>query len=129
MDKFFNDSIFLDRNILLRAIYPPSKKPDFWVNGRLSSAAFKDKRGLSVTCTNGKNKEESIVFMKDNFQGRIFSVTLFDCKKVNAYLVFEPSYNNPYHSEIHSSKRVVELNDEQALLLARSAKLENFGTK
>ena len=41
------DETFSEQESLLRAVYPATRRPDFWNNGRLSSAALKDKRGLS----------------------------------------------------------------------------------
>ena len=101
------DATFSDKESLLRAVYPPARKPIFWQNGKLSSAAFKDKKGLS-----------------QRFVGFIVYVTVSDCKKVNAYVKYCPSSNNKYHSEIHGSEKSVELNNIQAFILARSAKIQ-----
>ena len=42
------DETFSEQESLLRAVYPATRRPDFWNNGRLSSAALKDKRGRSA---------------------------------------------------------------------------------
>ena len=52
---------------LYRAVYPPEIMPMFWKeNGEISSAVFKDKRGLSVERAGGfeivnENAEEYIM--------------------------------------------------------------------
>lgn len=117
------DKIFVERNMLLRAVWPSFWKKD----GTLSSALFKDKKGVSVTCTNLDNLQKSILFMIDNFKGKIISVTADDCENVKAFLIFKPNEHNPYHSEIHGSKDRVLLSKEQALALANRAVVQNEG--
>ncbi|MBS5401659.1 hypothetical protein [Bifidobacterium sp.] len=118
------DATFSDKESLLRAVYPPARKPIFWQNGKLSSAAFKDKKGLSVERTYDRTIEEAALSMSQRFVGFIVYVTVSDCKKVNAYVKYCPSSNNKYHSEIHGSEKSVELNNIQAFILARSAKIQ-----
>lgn len=115
------DSIFSSDELLLRAVYPENKKPRFWHNGKLSSAAFKDKRGLSVDRMGDRTLDVSIASMRRKFQGSIVSVTVATCNSVNAYLRYLPSAQNRYHSEIHGSETRIELSDYQALKLTRSA--------
>lgn len=114
---------FKECELLLRAVYPENKKPDFWKNGRLSSAALKDKRGLSVTRTYDRALVDSINWMKQNFQGSIISISVSDCCLVKASIKYRPSKSNKYHSEIHKNETEVELSDEQALVLSRKAKI------
>ena len=40
------DETFDERELLLRAVWPENRRPDFWENGRLSSAALK----ISADC-------------------------------------------------------------------------------
>lgn len=109
---------------LLRAVWPPTRRPNFWVNGRLSSAALKDKYGLSVDRTFDRTVRDAVEVMKKRLQGFIVSFTVLDCSFVNAYVKYCPSESNDYHCEIHGSKSDVMLSDEQALILARAAVLE-----
>lgn len=118
------DNHFDDDEYLLRAVYPESKRPEFWKNGRLSSAALKDKRGLSVDRTFDREKEDAVYSMRQRFCGHIVSFSVPDCISADAYLKYCPSDSNPYHSEIHGSETQVELDDIQALKLARSAVIE-----
>lgn len=108
---------------LLRAVWPENKKPDFWTNGRLSSAALKDRNGLSVSRTWDRGLNEAILTMKQSFHGRIVSISVADCNTVNACIKYKPSKNDIYHSEIWSSQDVALLDDLQAFLLARKAKI------
>ena len=111
-----------EKELLLRAIRPANKKPDFWKGNRLSSAAFKDPKGLSVSRVFDRPLSEAVGWMKSNFQGPIFSVTVLNCLNVHAHLVNKPSPFVPYHYEIHGGENTVVLSDEQALYLARAAK-------
>ena len=91
-------------------------------NGHLSSAAFKDKNGLSVDRTDTRDLLSSALEMrKRKMKSHIFSVSVESCFKVNAYLVYKPSKENINHSEIHSSKYVIKLSDYQAYQLSREA--------
>lgn len=118
------DEIFDENEALLRAVLPASRRPDFWRNGRLSSAALKDKNGLSVDRTYDRAIGDSVAVMVQRLAGFIVSVTVDNCNKVQACIRYKPSKTNPYHSEIHGSNSEVMLNDIQALTLARSAKIE-----
>lgn len=118
------DQTFEDHEKLLRAVWPPDKRPDFWRNGRLSSAALKDKRGLSVDRTGDRTLQNAVEEIKAHQHGLIVSFSAGVCKTVPVYLRYLPSRQNRYHSEIHGSESQVELSDVQALLLARQAVLE-----
>ena len=118
------DETFSEQESLLRAVYPATRRPDFWNNGRLSSAALKDKRGLSVERTYDRTVKDATLSMSQRFQGLIISITVPACNAVQAYIKYCPSQNSPYHSEIHGSQTQVELSDTQAFLLARSATIQ-----
>jgi len=115
--------IFEDRELLLRAVWPPNRKPNFWVKGRLSSAALKDPKGLSVDRTADRALDAAILSMRSRLSGYIVSIPVPACSAVNAYLRHKPSQGNPHHSEIHGSKSEVILSDEQAFKLSRAAAL------
>lgn len=117
------DEKFEDHELLLRAVLPANRRPDFWQNGRLSSAALKDKRGLSVDRTYDRPLEAAVATMASRLKGYIVSITVPSCNAVQAYIKYCPS-DNIYHSEIHGSQTEVELSDIQALLLARGANVE-----
>ena len=118
------DNNFSQNEFLLRAVYPENIKPFYWKNGHLSSAALKDKKGLSVDRTYSRDLLTSAIEMrKRNLKGYIFSFSVKSCLKVNTYLFYNPSKENIYHSEIHSSKTRVELTDHQAYILSREAKV------
>lgn len=117
------DRPFEEREKLLRAVWPVDRRPDFWINGKLSSAALKDKRGLSVDRTYDRPLESAIEFMKNRLQGCIISIPVPTCNAVQVCLKDLPSNENIYHCEIHGSKTEAVLSDRQALLLARAAKL------
>ena len=109
---------------LLRAVYPPDCRPSFWKkDGTLSSAALKDKRGLSVDRTYDRSMKDAITFIRETKQGYIISVNVEDCecKEVSALVLYKPSENNPYHSEIHGSEESIILGEIQARELARKA--------
>lgn len=118
------DETFDEKELLLRAVWPESRRPDFWVNGRLSSAALKDRRGLSVNRTANRPINEAVHEMAGKFGGLIVSFSVAACNSADAYVKYCPSTENMYHSEIHGSPTEVMLSDVQALILARSAKIE-----
>lgn len=122
--KRIMDNNFSQNEFLLRAVYPENIKPFYWKNGHLSSAALKDKKGLSVDRTYSRDLLASAIEMrKRNLKGYIFSFSVTSCLKVNTYLFYNPSKENIYHSEIHSSKTRVDLTDHQAYILSREAKV------
>lgn len=119
------DNKFKDDERLLRAVRPNDKRFKFWKdNGKLSSAAFKDKKGLSVDRTYDRSMAESIIFIKQNLSGNIVSVSVSDCNEIETCLKYLPSEYNKYHSEIHGSENEIILSDIQAFQLARKARLE-----
>jgi len=108
---------------LLRAVFPPNKRPNFWRNGKLSSAALKDKNGLSVDRTYNRTMDEAVEYIRQTKQGCIFSIGVNDCKVVEALIIYCPT-QNPFHSEIHGSAESVILSDLQAKSLAEVARME-----
>lgn len=118
------DGTFNENEQLLRAVWPANRRPDFWENGRLSSAALKDKRGLSVNRTYDLPLENAVLIMSEQFSGLIVSISVAACNAVDAYVKYCPSQTNVYHSEIHGSPTEVMLDDTQAFLLARQARIE-----
>ncbi len=116
--------VFKDDELLLRAVYPANQRPDFWkTNGKLSSAALKDRNGLSVERTYDRSLEESIGYMLGHLSGNVAIITQEVCKSVNAVVVYLPSVTNKYHCEIHGSASRKVLNENQARTIAQSARL------
>ena len=115
------DTTFEENELLLRAVLPTDM---YWVNGKLSSAAFKDRRGLSVDRTGDRSLSDAVKYIKSNFNNRrIVSVTVPLCRSIDAYLKYLPT-SNKYHSEIHGSETNVVLSNRQARQLANNAKIE-----
>lgn len=112
------DNNFDSRELLLRAVLPISL---YWKDGRLSSAAFKDKNGLSVSRTYERNLNIAVESMRSFFTGDIISVSVENCNSVNACVKYLPSQTNKYHCEIHRSDTVRLLSDFQAKHLASVA--------
>ena len=109
---------------LYRAVYPPSVAELFWKeNGQISSAAFADKRGLSVDRGYGRSDSEAVSCMLERLQGRIVSLTVGQCRDTGAEVLYLPSAANPYHSEIHGDKNTPALSKLQRRRLALCAVL------
>ena len=62
--------------------------------------------------------------MKKVFSGCIVSLSVQECREVDAVVKYLPSRDNEYHSEIHSSDTVVLLNKSQRFHLAEVANKE-----
>ena len=112
---------FEDTELLLRAVLPLGM---YWENGSLSSAAFKDKKGLSVDRVYDRNLEIAVTKIKTTLRGSIVSVSVGDCRDVSACVKYLPSPNNPYHCEIHHSKKEKLLDEIQAKHLASVAQIQ-----
>ena len=117
------DQNFPDDEKLYRAVRPI---PLFIKNdGRLSSAAFRDKRGLSVL--RGDGRDDSIVDDELHhvvgLDGRTAIFKVLDCRAVHAVPVYLPSKASVYHSEVHGSEKQIILNPSQCKHLAEIAQL------
>lgn len=117
------DKNFSEQEKLYRAVYPATYKEMFWKkNGKVSSAAFKDKKGLSVERGYGRSDEAVIADMRNFFCGsNIVSVTVKECRDVSAVVKYLPTERSRYHSEIHSSDQKKLLTESQAKYLANKA--------
>ena len=120
----FMDSMFEEKEKLYRAVLPRfiyDKK-----DGHISSAAFKDSKGLSVD--RGYYRADSVVIgaMRKKLRGSIVSVTVGQCHEINAIVKYCPSQTNDYHSEIHGGKDRIVLSDSQSKHLADMVKMEFF---
>ncbi len=109
---------------LYRAVYPPEIMPMFWKeNGEISSAAFKDKKGLSVERAGHREDKEVLANMRMYFYGLIISILASDCTACGAVLRYLPSGRSIYHSEIHGSKERKLLSQSQCKYLAKTARV------
>ncbi|MCZ9892874.1 hypothetical protein OFR29_11365 [Brachyspira hyodysenteriae] len=112
-----------DEEILYRKIYPASI---FWDNehNRPSSAAYKDKKGLSVDRLGDREENEVIdSFIKrfgDDKVKSVVKVSVGICKQLELYPIDKPSFNNKYHAEIHDSKTRIEISQSKAKKLAEN---------
>ncbi len=83
---------------LFRAVYPPEIMPLFWKeNGEVSSAVFKDKKGLSVERAGNRDELTIVDSMRRFFYGVIVSVRTQDCWACRAVLEV-PSYKEKHIS-------------------------------
>lgn len=111
---------------LYRAIKPAE---DFWrIDGEsVTSAAFWDKRGLSVDRLGNRSPQDAIdtLHNRPGYNNRgIVSVTVQNCLDVEALPKHIPLEDNPHHSEIHGNEAQPTLSKEQRKRLARAAIIE-----
>ena len=109
---------------LYRAVYPKDLYQKRG-SGRISSAAFLDRKGQGLSVDRGNNREDAEVVndMRKRLHGCILSVRVEDCRNVKAIVLYKPSHENKYHSEIHGSEKAPLLSAEQRLFLASTAKI------
>ena len=115
------DSLFEPQEKLYRAVYPDTI---FWKdNGDVSSAAFLSKRGgCSVDRADFRDDSDVVLNMRNRgFKGSIITVTVQNCRDIKAEVIYSPSKNNIYHSEILKDKEHEKLTAGQRKFLARHA--------
>ena len=116
------DKRFRPEEKLFRAVYPPEVAEMFWrFDGRVSSAAFADPKGLSVDREGSRSIEQIVASMKKKYNGRILFIRTKNCNEIGAVVKYLPSRSNPYHSEVHGSDSVVLLSKVQRRHLADKA--------
>ena len=116
------DSTFRNEEKLFRAVYPPEVVEMFRrFDGRVSSAAFADPKGLSVDREGDRTVKQVVSSLNDRFSGRIIYVRVKNCLEAGASVKYLPSAKNPYHSEIHGNDSVVLLSKSQRRFLASRA--------
>ncbi len=109
---------------LYRAVYPPEIMPMFWKeNGELSSAVFKDKRGLSVERAGDRDESSVINDMRLFFCGTIISILVKDCFECESVLRYLPTRRSIYHSEVHGGESKLLLSQSQCKYLAKRARI------
>lgn len=107
---------------LYRAILPlePFVKKD----GSISSAAFKDRNGLSVDRQMHRFNHEAVEFIKNMKSGSIVSITVGICRNENILCVYCPVEDNKYHSELHKDENKKALTSAQAKHLSQLCVIE-----
>lgn len=121
------NNTFSDCEKLYRAVFPTSYIQMFWKkDGTISSAAFSDREGLSVERGNFRDDKNVIEEMRKFFKGCIISLTVGQCKTVDAVVKYKPSSRSEYHSEIHGSETTPLLSKSQRKHLAADAKIEYY---
>ena len=86
------DNTFPNCEKLYRAVFPESYMQMFWrKDGTVSSAAFTDKQGLSVERGDFREDENVIEEMRKFFHGCIISLTVEQCRDVDAVIKYKPS--------------------------------------
>ena len=104
---------------LYRAVLPLDM---FWKkNGKVSSAAFYDPKGLSVERGYYRDDIEVSKIMHERFRGNIVYNFVEHCNSVNALVKYLPSHNSVYHSEIHKDNDTKLLTESQRKHLAKNA--------
>jgi len=118
--SFDPNSPVADTETLYRAV---RAWPKYWKeNGKLSPAAFKDSRGLSVDRDGDRNEGKVIHdFRKRKFDGTLISVGAKECKELNVYLKPKPP-KWPYHVLVLDSQNEIVISDEKCDKLRQIAK-------
>lgn len=108
----------LDSECLYRAI-----NPIYFREEGYSSAAFKDRNGVSVDRDAGREEPDIIAFLLAGFASGwgAARVTAKDCWVCNTFPVVKPEPDNPYHAEIHQSQDRVGLSQGRAKCLTKAA--------
>jgi len=102
----------------------------FWIDDRLSSACFKDKKGLSVNRSFENRDNEAIRQLENSFSTKplkaIVSIRVHQCTDLLLKTKYLPEINNEFHSEIHQSESIISLSTGQAKKLAKSCVFEKY---
>ena len=107
--------------------------PCMWKENRITSAVFKDSKGISVDrqwnrnindAVNALFKAMSSKLSVDNIM--VVSIAKKDCDDINAICLYRPIRDNIYHSEIHRDKDMTQLTSAQAKNLAKKVTIEKI---
>lgn len=102
--------------------------PDLWKNGKPTSAAFKDSKGVSIEKAYTRNCQECIDSMKRYLPIHHFvSNVVALCNELNCFLVYNP-ISSPmiieHHALIYKNQNLEPLTNGQAKRLSRNAVVE-----
>ena len=118
------NNIFKENELLYRAVYPPEYNSVFWKDeNHVSSAAFLDKRGLSVERGYFRSDAEVLQDMRKRFVGKIISLTVSLCISANAKIIYKPTKRSIFHSEIHGSETQIVLSPRQRRFLSQHCRV------
>lgn len=121
------DSTFPNCEKLYRAVLPESSVQMFWKkNGTISSATLADKKGLSVERGDFREDKKVIEEMQKFFCGCVVSLTVEQCRNVNAVVKYKPSNRSKYHSEIHGSEDTPLLTRSKRKKLSEVVEMEYY---
>ena len=90
------------------------------------SAALADKKGLSVERGDFREDKKVIEEMQKFFRGCVVSLTVEQCRNVNAVVKYKPSNRSKYHSEIHGSEVTPLLTRSQRKKLSEVVEMEYY---
>lgn len=119
--QIINDNEYLYRGIIEK----------FWdfKNNRVSSAAFKDSKGVSVDRSADRAECDCITYLqKKKHFFAITKIQVIEVKKNDAVVKYCPLSDNPYHSEIHNSEDKVSLTKGKASRISRTSKVVQKNT-
>lgn len=118
------NKIFSSDESLYRAVYPPELASMYWKDAEhVSSAAFLDKKGLSVERGNFRSDYEVVQNMKIYFIGRIVRLAVRICNEINALVIYRPTKRSLFHSEIHGNEKSLVLSPSQRRHLSLNCQL------
>jgi len=107
---------------LYRAVLPEGF---FWRHdGTLTSAALKDRKGLSTDRQMKRPYEDCIDFMRKRLCGSIVSVSCENCLEVKAMMQYDPREDNGFHTLILHDAEKMQLTNGQAKRLAELARID-----
>jgi hypothetical protein len=115
--SFIPESEVKDTEILFRAIHP-----SFWEDeeDRVSSALFKDRKGVSVDRDGERDENESIEFLlnaRDNYGAG--KLNAGETINIGTYIKPNKIPENDFHALILESKSKIKLSDGKAKKLSR----------
>lgn len=118
MNNAFDD----ERENLFRAVLPKhifDKR-----KGRISSAAFKDPKGVSVDRGAGRpDKIAAKALLAHGLHGSVCAVSVLDCQSANVFINPEPSRKNSFHAALYANSKRDGMEPEQSKYLAEVARL------
>lgn len=123
MNKTIADTEFLYRGII-----------EEWYdkeNNRISSAAFKDKKGVSVDRDGNNRKEKECVNSILSIERipprkpfyKVCKLLTKQVREKDAFVRYCPSANNKYHSEIHNTEKEIPISQSKARALSKIAQI------
>jgi hypothetical protein len=107
-----NEEIAPDES-LFRAV-----NPKLLQNNEITSALFKDAKGVSVNRSNEDAKRSFEILIERLGCEEIAELSVEECLKIEVYIKYCPIDGNPFHTEIHNSIDKVKLSSGKAKKLA-----------